>query len=549
MATLILTDPTDLISGGDTGTTPLAPLVVDETTKTITITPGSGILPASSDGITGQALYSALKILWRNSSTYIKYPFPMEAITPEQFDFINGWTLANDVTRKALRTCGWTEYDTNGQNVIRRYMGVVTLGTLAETDTSYFQWNTDVKDDFTFPGPINEGIQIFGDVSNGNVNYFQQSTGADLTLFNRIQGKTYSSATNASIGANLLSYIVYRFPLSNATDLNITASDAHIEYSDTITGATWTGGVAEFTVTSSADLEIGSRVYISGMTPSTYDGTYAVTAKSDGTHFSVAITNDPGAFVSGTAVTSVHANITIDFTTAITGIDVNEDTTDESYTVDVNDSAGTATTNEIYEKVQYLLRQPSPTDIDTGAGTVIGDTQAQLLGFVGSTLVGEPGTYISNLNSAFLNSVTFYESTDTAKSTPIIYPFIASGVINFGANAGSGVYKYWMFYNSGSLDLGTAADEYGGANATIVKDRDGVDIAGTYSGSSVPFTFKYTQETAGGLRTADQDADVIVVGIGLESGQFASVTSTITKATGQSILLAPAQERNYDNPA
>ena len=91
MATLIIADPTTLITGGDAGTTPAAPLIVDVATLTITITPGSGILPLTTDGTTGQALYSALKILWRNSATYIKYPFPMEAITPEQFEFINGW--------------------------------------------------------------------------------------------------------------------------------------------------------------------------------------------------------------------------------------------------------------------------------------------------------------------------------------------------------------------------------------------------------------------------------------------------------------------------
>lgn len=546
MATLTISDPTTLISGGDAGTTPLAPLVVDETTQTITITPGSGILPLTSDGITGQALYSALKILWKNSSTYIKYPFPMEAITPEQFEFINGWVLANDTTRKSLRTCGWAERGSDGGSIKREYMGIVSLGSLDAADASYYQWNTDVQEPFSFTGTLNEGIQIFGDATNGNFAYNDGND--DLTLFNRIQGKLYSSATNDSIGASTLSYITYRFPLSNAADLNISAPDAHIAYSDTITDATWTDGTATYTVTSSADLDIGSRVYISGMSPSTYDGTYAVTATPSGTTFEVDIANDPGSYVSGTTVTSVHANITIDFSNAVV-VDVNEDTTDETYNVDVNDSAGVATPNEIYEKVQYLLRTPSPTDIDTGAGTVIGDTQPALMSFVGDTLVGEPGTYISNLNTGFLNSVTFYESGDTSKANPINYPFIASGVINFGSNAGSGDFKYWMFYNTGSLDLGTADDEYGGPDATLVKDRDGVDITGTYSGSAVSWTFKYTQETAGGLRTADNDAPVIVVGLGLDGGQFISVGSTITKSTGQSILLAPANERNYENPA
>lgn len=103
---MIITDPTTLISGGDSGTAFATPLSLSTGAKTFTITPGSGVLPDAADGVTGQALYSAFKLLWKNNSTYIKFPFPMEAITPEQFEFINGWAPADATTRKALRTCG-----------------------------------------------------------------------------------------------------------------------------------------------------------------------------------------------------------------------------------------------------------------------------------------------------------------------------------------------------------------------------------------------------------------------------------------------------------
>lgn len=555
MATTILTDPTDLINGGDAGVLPLAPITVNETTKTITIAPGAGILPAASDGVTGQALYSALKILWKNSSTYIKYPFPMEAITPEQFEFINGWVLADDTTRKALRTCGWAERGADGGTIKREYMGVVSLGTIDSADASYYQWNSDIKQDFSFTGPLNEGIQVYGDATNGNFAY--NDGGDSLTLFNRIQGKLYSSATNASIGANTLTYITYRFPLSNATDLKIAAesTDAHIAYSDTISTASWTTGTVTFTVADTTGLEVGGRVYVTGITPAAYNGTYAVTGVPNGTTFEVALESDPGAYTSGGTVTSIHGQISIDFTTGAS-VDVNEDTTNESYSTVVTDAAGTATTQEIYEKVQYLLRQASPTDIDTGAGNVIGDTQPSIMSFVGDTLVGEPGTYISGLNSGFFNSVTFYETTDTAKATPINYPFISSGTINFGGNAGSGDFKYWMFYTTLPLEPGGSENnDFGQANARIVEDKDGVPITGTYSGSPIDFSFNYDKEDAdygnGPERTpgGSNDAAVTVLGIGLDGGQYVSVNATITKSTGINILLAPAQERNFDNPA
>jgi hypothetical protein len=46
-------------------------------------------------GVSLQALYSFIKERWKSDATLIKYPFPMEAITAEQFEFINGWTLTD----------------------------------------------------------------------------------------------------------------------------------------------------------------------------------------------------------------------------------------------------------------------------------------------------------------------------------------------------------------------------------------------------------------------------------------------------------------------
>lgn len=536
MATTIA-DPTTIIQGGDTGTDFISGVTFDAATKVITLDPTTFGSDAA-DGITGQALYSAAKIVWKNSSTFIKYPFPMEAITPEQFDFKNGWTLDStdsDVTRKSLRTCGWTEFNSAGTAVTQRWIGVVSLGTLGATDTSYFQWDTDAKQDFTFPGPLNEGVQIFGDSSNGNFDYFQQSN--ILTLFNRIQGKLYSSATNVSIGAPSLSYIVYRFPLSNATDLNIDAPDAHIEFTDTISATSWSGGVATFTIADSSDLTVGQRVYVENASVSAWDGVYTVKAAPTGTSFTADVENDPGATSTGD-ITSIHGQITTNLTDT-TATDVDGDTVNENYSQVASDASTVATTQEIYEKLQFLLRQS--TDIDTGTGTEIGNVYPSLAAFVGDLLQGVQGFFIDGLNDNFLNNVSFIDDTGAARN----YPFISSGTITFGPNAGSGDFEFFMFYTS--LPLGTNAD-YGEANATIVSDKDGNPISGTYSGSPVTFSFKYESETAGGDRTAGVDAPITIVGLGLEGGQFISVTSTITRSQGISILLAPAQERNYDNP-
>jgi hypothetical protein len=101
-------------------------------------------------GVTGQALYSKFKQIWKTDNIAIKFPFPMEAITPESFEFINGWEPDDDtemdwfatnpgivtapaITRKLLRDCGWAERTTaaEGNAVKRKYFGIITLGAIA----------------------------------------------------------------------------------------------------------------------------------------------------------------------------------------------------------------------------------------------------------------------------------------------------------------------------------------------------------------------------------------------------------------------------------
>jgi hypothetical protein len=447
----VIVDPDVLVDTTD--------IVVNTTAKTIQIlTTGNVSDEGATGGVTGQCLYSWLKEEWKTNATYIKYPFPMEAITPEQFEFINGWLPANDATRKLLRTAGWTERNAGGA-VLRRYMGVVSLGSLGATDQPYYRFGSATATNFTYQGPVNEAVQIYGDATNGNFDY---TDGDNFDLYCREQGKTYAYSNNSQIGAATLTYIVYRFPLSNGTDLKISASDATIS-----TTTPWT-------------------------------------------------------------------NITVEYFGTDQLFDVDGDTINEAYRIVITSDA-TATTQQIYEKIQYQLRQDS--DIDAGAGTVNGKVATSLLSFVGDTLVGSNGVYIDNLNDNYLNSVDFYDFSGTLRR----YPFVSAGTITFGSNAGSGDFKYWLFFDT------TPSGDYGTSNAVIVKDKDGLDITGTYAGSPINFSFAYDANVQGG-RTAGQNAAVTLVGIGLSGGQFASVGFNITRAQGINVLLAPAVERNYSNP-
>jgi hypothetical protein len=447
----IIIDPDNLVLTTD--------IVVDTSTKTIEIkTTGAVTNAGSTGGVSGQTLYSWLKEQWKSSSTFIKYPFPMEAITPEQFEFIGGWAPKDDTTRNLIRTAGWAEKNSSG-TVLRKYAGVVSLGTLGGSDQPYYRWNTSAKANFAFTGPVNQAIQIYGDAANGNFDY--TGGASTLTLYVREQGKTYATSNNTAIGAATLSYITYRFPLSNGTDLKISASDATI------------------------------------------------------------------------AASAPYTNISIEYFT--TDQARNIDGTSAPFRIIITDSGTSATTQQIYEKMQWSLRQN--TDIDTGAGTVTGATADALVSFLGDTLVGATSVAIDGLNSNYLNSVSLFDKNGVNR----LYPFVAAGTINFGANAGSGDFKYWLFYAT------NPTGDFGTSTAVVVNDASGTPIQGTYSGSPVGFSFAYDTNTQGG-RTAGTTPAVKALGIGLTGGQYTLVDTTITRAQGQSILLAPAQERNYNNP-
>ena len=457
----LITDPTLLLAGNsDAATTPGAELVINTTAKTIQLVPGAGDLTLASSGATGQALYSALKVLWKNSSTYIKFPFPMEAITPEQFEFINGWLPADATTRKALRTCGWAERNVSGA-ITALFAGVISLGSLGAADQPYYQQTSasGAAVNFAFTGPVNEAIQILSD-PNGDGSYADgYDRRAYCKLFAREQQKTYAQATLTDIGVAAMTYIVYRFPLSNGSDLKVADTDTTIA----------AGGVY-------ANIDV------------TYFGT--------------------------------------DQVRSIGGTNYN-------YRVIIDGDGKTA--EQIYAKVQYLLRQG--TDIDAGAGTVTGKTADSLLRFVGDALITGQGVYVDNFNSNDTNRITFTDQTNTGRT----FPFVAAGTLTFNSNLVSdGAAVYRMYFTA----LPGAGNDFGEAGALLVQNSASADISGTVTGSSVSFSFNYDSNVQGG-RTAGTDAAVTVVAIGLTTGQYVATQATITRAVGQSISLTSALERNF----
>ncbi len=206
------------------------------------------------------------------------------------------------------------------------------------------------------------------------------------------------------------------------------------------------------------------------------------------------------------------------------------------------------TKQQIYEFVQYSLRQAS--DEDGGAGSLFGDVMPELLEFVGSTLKtksatnyqgGGSGVYIDNFNAIDTNDLVFVDSTSTERT----FPFVAAGTLTFNSNLVNDTEAvYRVFFTDGV----TGGLEFGNSTAILVNDNGGGDLSGTISGNaSIGFDFDYDGNTQGG-RTPATDCNVTAIAIGLNTGQYVKTTATISASNANSINFVSAVERNYSNP-
>lgn len=210
-----------------------------------------------------------------------------------------------------------------------------------------------------------------------------------------------------------------------------------------------------------------------------------------------------------------------------------------TFSIIIDGSGGTA--EEIYEFVQWSLRQP--TDIDDGSGSVTGKTAEELLQFIGSDLktlsTSIGGVFIDNFLAVDTNRLTFTDNS----GNPIQYPYVAAGYLNFNDNLKNDTEAYyWVFFTDAN------GNEFDSPDAIIINNNAGSPISGLVGGnSSIPFDFDYQGNNQGG-RTPNTDAAFTAVAIGLNTGQYVLSTGTITRSTSNSINFVAALERNFSNP-
>jgi hypothetical protein len=452
----LITDPDNLNQGTE--------VTITTGAKTIALNVAGNL---STDGVTIKALYSFLKEEWKNDAALIRFPFPMVPITDEQYEFVEGWNLANAGSRNLIRTGGWAVVSPTTGNPTEMWAGIITLGSIESNDQVYVQQASGgTATNIVLTGPVNQAVQVYSD-PNGDgstADGFDRRT--YLKVFVREWQQTFASSALTDIGVPSMTYQAYRFPLTTGADLKVATAEA----------------------------AVGTDAPYSGMSI-TYFGTNQ--------NRSIGGTNYP-------------------FRVIING--------------------NNAPAEKVYEFVQRELRQNS--DIDDGAGTVIGKTADSLLRFVGDTLVTSPGVYIDNFAVADTNRIEFYDQNGVLRT----FPFVAALTLNFGDNLRNdpdAIYR--VFFTNDDAGDNTGRD-YGTATAITVNDTVGTPMTGLISGAaSITLSFAYDANVQRGAASAGDDAPFTAVAIGLSTGQFVKTTGTIARSNANTASLVSALERNYAN--
>ena len=244
-----IVDPDDLAQGVE--------IVFDAPNKTIQVIATGDI--TAIDGVTLQCVYSFCKEEWKDDANLIKYPFPLIAITAEQFELFNGWDWADLTSKELLRDAGWALKDGSGVSQ-EEYMNITTLGSFnAGTDNAYYLQSGTTSIPTVQAAEVNQAIKIYGGTAYGDFDYR-----TSFSIFLREQAKLYDSYDLiAEQNLTELTYKKYALPLSNSSDLKITTADAFMATASPYTGMS----ITYYTATQSRTIgesDYGFEIIIDG---------------------------------------------------------------------------------------------------------------------------------------------------------------------------------------------------------------------------------------------------------------------------------------------
>ncbi len=390
---------------------------------------------------------------------------------------------------------------------------------------------TNDADDTTFTSAVNNRnvLNVFLRIRDGDVN-----------------GKTFGLSTLSDIGVSEVDNKVFRFPLTNATDLKISETDANISTLSPYTQIE----VRYFDQAYSRDVDTTASprsfgIVIDVGTHSGVDGSMSAagsvftTAEGD-----IDLTNYDGGVLTVHEGTNagqyrIEADVTVASNFNIVA-DGSLSPGSSTFAATESNSSFTlqrvapivATAEEIYEKIQYLLRQTS--DIDSTDQVVSGVTSDAILRFVGDTLEagqsapvnpngGGSGVIIEGFAANDTNRLTFFDNAATSRT----FPFVAAGSINFNTNLQNDTdAKFWMFFQytvrtiatnaitlTASGSNGTFTTTAGAVNLPVVAAGEYLNITGFGTNSVNNGIYRvtaFTDVTTGGFTAYKVNSDTLV---------------------------------------
>ena len=256
----------------------------------------------------------------------------------------------------------------------------------------------------------------------------------------------------------------------------ITPQTTTASTSITVTGASWSSGVATLTFSTSFPFQPGSTVVVSGVDPIGYNGTYVLTAGGSGS-ISYAKASDPGAYVSGGTIVS-DLGVPVSFTTAAGSSTVLVN--DTSSSLDAFDVVDIKTQVSVGGLILFGLYRVTPISVNQysiQARDVLGNPA-----YATSTVTGGGAvpSFEFTSGSAIVRVTLNNHGLQVGDTFPVLIPVLAGNVVISGN------------YLVQSLDSGSPTNIFTIQAANSTTTTPTLTASGTGSVATLTFASTYT---------------------------------------------------------